>query len=949
MQRVLHKIAPPFTSTSLIKSPYPMLYFASLSVSLPKHRFFSTIEPEMIPLKLELKNFLSYGDAMQTIDFQNHSLICLSGKNGNGKSALLDAITWAVWGQARKVGGTSKADEGLLRLGQTRMMVALTFMLNNKKYRVRREFSKTYGKPHAALDFEVLEEESGFFRSLTDKTIRATQEVIERTINLDFDTFINSAFLRQGQSNEFSKKTAKERKQILTNILGLATYDLLQQYANAEAKKLEQQAAMDRQLIDRLQTELEQEASLKAEQASLNSSLETVTKELTAAQHGLSQQERLLQQYEEQQKLKAFLESEQSAIQQRFTVAATNLHETREAWRELQQLLRNQPSPEQLEERRSVVLAQKKEQNALTEQLTLLEQQKMEALHRLQAAQFALEQEQSAAIQQATLKHESLLLIHQQKTIDLARLKQEFEELNKKQKEIAIILTSAKQQLGQEETFQKLFTTSKQQFEKRRAFYQHLVQLGNQGKAEVKEIEQKQHLLANEDEAACPLCSQALTPAAHAQVLADIAARQRFLNHRLNRIATMLPTLKQLLVNQHEAHTALEKQAIMFAQLHTSLTEKTQQQQEFQSTLENLTQELKKNEKTLFTLTEELTAAHTLLTTLQQQGIGLAHHPTLLALKQEIQKLEAIIAETKAKLSIFAGVDTLLTELEALQAAATHRSEFGHKAATLREKSWDLLKTLREFKKQHISYGKTLQGLQLPDSTHLMQALQQLQNQKATLEQRKATLILEVGRVTSKLERLAQCKIEAEQKTATLKVLQEEIDDFEQLGIAFGKNGIQALLIEEAIPEIEQEANELLAKLTDNQAQIFIESLRDLKSGGVKETLEIKVTDAAGIRPYEMFSGGEAFRVDFALRIAISKLLARRAGTALQTLIIDEGFGSQDDEGLGRIMNALYAIQSDFSKIIIVSHLNEFKDNFPVHFLVEKTSTGSVVHVEERG
>ncbi len=113
-----------------------------------------------------------------------------------------------------------------------------------------------------------------------------------------------------------------------------------------------------------------------------------------------------------------------------------------------------------------------------------------------------------------------------------------------------------------------------------------------------------------------------------------------------------------------------------------------------------------------------------------------------------------------------------------------------------------------------------------------------------------------------------------------------------------GKDGIQALLIEQAIPEIEAEANHLLAKLTDNQAHIMIESLKDLKSGGTKETLDIKISDTVGIRPYEFFSGGEAFRIDFALRIAISKLLAKRAGTSLQILMIDEGFGSQDEEGL---------------------------------------------------
>jgi len=177
----------------------------------------------------------------------------------------------------------------------------------------------------------------------------------------------------------------------------------------------------------------------------------------------------------------------------------------------------------------------------------------------------------------------------------------------------------------------------------------------------------------------------------------------------------------------------------------------------------------------------------------------------------------------------------------------------------------------------------------------------------------------------------------------------ETLSDYQAISMATGKDGIQALLIEEAIPEIEQEANDILSRLTNNQAQIMIESLWDLKKGGTKETLDIKISDTIGVRPYELFSGGEAFRIDFALRIAISKLLARRAGTSLQTLIIDEGFGSQDEEGLARIMNALYAIQNDFSKIIIVSHLSSMKDQFPVHLNIEKGPSGSKISFVQHG
>ena len=57
----------------------------------------------MLPLKLKLRNFLSYGDFIQEVSFEGRSIICLSGNNGNGKSALLEAITWSLWGFARKI------------------------------------------------------------------------------------------------------------------------------------------------------------------------------------------------------------------------------------------------------------------------------------------------------------------------------------------------------------------------------------------------------------------------------------------------------------------------------------------------------------------------------------------------------------------------------------------------------------------------------------------------------------------------------------------------------------------------------------------------------------------------------------------------------------------------------------------------------------------------------
>src|SRR5258707_13166565 len=117
------------------------------------------------------------------------------------------------------------------------------------------------------------------------------------------------------------------------------------------------------------------------------------------------------------------------------------------------------------------------------------------------------------------------------------------------------------------------------------------------------------------------------------------------------------------------------------------------------------------------------------------------------------------------------------------------------------------------------------------------------------------------------------------------------------------------------------------------------------KTGEVREMLEIIISDELGTRAYDMFSGGEGFRVNFALRIALRQFLARRAGARLQTLVIDEGFGSQDDIGRERLVEAISAIKNDFDLILIVTHIDDLRDVFPVHIEVRKTREGSMIQI----
>jgi len=112
--------------------------------------------------------------------------------------------------------------------------------------------------------------------------------------------------------------------------------------------------------------------------------------------------------------------------------------------------------------------------------------------------------------------------------------------------------------------------------------------------------------------------------------------------------------------------------------------------------------------------------------------------------------------------------------------------------------------------------------------------------------------------------------------------------------------------------------------------------LRLTQQGSQKETLEIKISDASGTRSYETYSGGETFRIDFALRVAISKFIANRAGVQLRTLVVDEGFGTQDKDGLSNFVEVINAIKDDFDKVVVITHVEELKDKFPVRIEVTK-------------
>ncbi|MSQ28804.1 MAG: SMC family ATPase, partial [Dehalococcoidia bacterium] len=214
------------------------------------------------------------------------------------------------------------------------------------------------------------------------------------------------------------------------------------------------------------------------------------------------------------------------------------------------------------------------------------------------------------------------------------------------------------------------------------------------------------------------------------------------------------------------------------------------------------------------------------------------------------------------------------------------------------------------------------------------------------LQQQVRSADQEIGRASEQIA----ASIEAQRRVQALRqetaALAWERQAYDELALAFGRRGLQAMLIETALPELEEETNRLLSRLTDNGLSIRLVTQRQGRAGNLIETLDIIIADeTGGGRPYELYSGGEAFRINFALRVALSRLLARRSGAPLQTLIIDEGFGTQDTAGREKLVEAIGAIADDFQRVLVITHIDEMKDAFPVRIEVSKTASGAQARV----
>src|SRR6266568_504961 len=213
----------------------------------------------MIPLTLNVRNFMCYTDVHEPLSFDGIHVAVLTGDNGHGKSALLDAITWALWGRAR-----ARAVDELIHAGASEMEVEFEFLLDEHQYRVIRKRQRRGKSGYSDLQFAVMTD-AGAYKPLTERSVTETERLIERTLRMSYETFTNSSFIQQGRADSFTTNSPAERKRILAEILELGYYDELEGRAKERFKTCEAQLLDERRLSQDWETEIAHRPTYQSE------------------------------------------------------------------------------------------------------------------------------------------------------------------------------------------------------------------------------------------------------------------------------------------------------------------------------------------------------------------------------------------------------------------------------------------------------------------------------------------------------------------------------------------------------------------------------------------------------------------------------------------------------------------------------------------------------------
>lgn len=983
--------------------------------------------------------------------FDEQHLFLIQGETGSGKTMLLDAMTYALYG---KSSGSQREDLYSMRSRfaevQDATVVDFQFQLHQRTYRFVRTITMRKKRnqeltPQMQIDAgEIVDGE--FVPFFENPKLKNVEEKAVELLGLSYAQFVQVMILPQGKFEQLLTSKSEEKQEILKTLFQMERWTGINQALSDTMKQKREQLDMKKQrreaLLSGIEMQspeeitewlkhagstrriLEQEVKQKQElleQIKQEAAQQRLRKEqLTLLQQAELDWERLLQQEEDMKQLYVYLERQKELI--KVLPEWNTLQQCRNIWKQRVDNLHAVAKQHELlnQQKQAAPLWQTQLQEYKGQ-----EQNLRQKLHEAQELRPLVQQ-----LQQLLVKDNALREL-QDKQQQLVEQKQKHcSELNSNKEQLRQKIETAQLTLDGLEHAAQHFAVWRQ------AVYHELQRIQLSGMLKAEEAEEKELILQIKlreeqliplqqayDEAMrtylnnsavqlaallkehepCPVCGSTTHPAlaetkAAYQDVVQLKQLQERLDQEKEAVQGIQQQLEHVRLSIQMRLTAMQEhqkaiQTLLqqpFSQTEfTRLQQKQQQAEQLNLVLhellqqqERLQQKQQEEDAALQQLQQKQQELHTeALLNDQQRTVLQDSIPCELrsprALSDCLQQLQQ---ELDLTVALVVKQETRLRQLEINLAQQQRDHEHAQKEEQQAQQALQAAEISWQAVAQNRIQEEEMQGLKQEDLQKREQQLQeyalkkeQLKTRIQDLQQRCAAiaeqnleallaqqeqLMQEVEQLQLKLADITTHEAMYLQVQASITQIQKELDVEEPAFVELahfvramrGDNGmgIERYVLGIMLGSITQQANQLLKLVHNGRYQIF---RSDEASGRTRKYgLELSIYDSytCNTRSVVSLSGGEKFLVSLALSLALSAVVqARNGGIQLDTMFIDEGFGTLDEHSIADALAVLQIMSSSRGYVGIISHVELLKENIPAGILVEKSREGSHVQIRK--
>lgn len=915
---------------------------------------------------IELMNFGAFKHQIINLEDVTSGTIC--GKNGAGKStAFVDAVLWCLFGKCRI------HQDQMIRLGETDMSVSLWFSLDGSRYEVRRSRSIRTKAGKSDIKLFIFSEGVGWVP--LDKTVK-------ELLQADYDVCTSTNILIQGQFDQVSKADPSKRQALLSEILRIAKYSDYATESRRRGSKAEGQLIAEAGKIEGCRNDV---LRYQAAVTILNEAEEGLT-----IINGFMSEVKLKQ--EALIKEQATIEATLNAMPEVDLIALDNAVEgISKASDYLQERIRNttalaeratelegiKQQAEALEVSRVAAMAERTEAEAVQREAD-------QALEEAQAKQLELQAELSKfSTQQATLNAEIKALrstiAEYEATLkgdeDKAGLVAKLQKVEREQAEAKVAIQEAEKRLTE---YRKTFE------EDSKKYHEIEVSLSQEKSTHAQDTMMRDAWIKAYNADTEKLRESIKKAEAQAELLKtvpcgeDLQRRCGFTKEAAKANDGLLKLHADLSMretDQGKLELKFGEGAVISGKevkrledwLKGFIWSTTEEERgRLQASINNLKYKADEREAEIATIRKSLpdsssiAKAHAELPNarLNLEGRELALGETSKAIEKTKSNIEALgISGKRAHRvlvsSLVERVSTKIRTIEDQQAnqralladlpKVQHAIEVLPGLKDEANRKADELERARQAVKDanaQIAKKRELGGKlnEVKESLSLVSIQGEAYISKANK--------LQADKATAQATINQTCEAESKMQEIEKQVqwLRDEVQHYAWLTEAYKR--VPYLILENALPVLEHEANRILGMINSSGMHIRIETQRALKTrDALVDTIDFIVQDQKGERPYEAFSGGEKMRLDLALRLGLSKLIATRSGSKIQTLIIDEAFAPLDADGVSQMRKCLAMLEQEYPLVLVVTHDEELKGTLGRQIVVTPGVNGSTVEV----